>query len=329
LTFKLNYLKALSVEAAEQLAFIPSEAAHAFKQSKCATYLRYAIEKDTWHTYLNKAYFCHQRTCPVCSWLRSVKWRIRIFRGLPRLLVDYPGHFFLFLTLTVRNCHFSELRSCVKSMQVAWNRLSCLPSFPAVGYLKSLEVARPRDCFYSGHYLGRYGSKQIRVCQQELRERGIWHSKLWTDYFCEEVHPHFHVLMLVRPDYWTSGYIDHSQWVSLWRRAARLEYDPAVDIRWVKPDQLNSGVLEVSKYCLKSSDMTDRLGCLINRRLHGLKLLHSGGVFAGYFSQKALDRIDESLTLGDEYFQDGVPLVYEWNGSAYSMTQLAHLSWEL
>jgi len=325
---KLDYLKALSVEAAQQLSYIPSEDAHAFRQSKCATYLRYAIEKDTWHTYLNKAYFCKQRTCPVCSWLRSVKWRIRIFRGLPRLLLDFPAFSFLFLTLTVRNCHFSELRSCVGSMQQSWKRLADLSSFPAVGYLKSLEVARPRDCFWSGHYLGRYGSKQTRVFRQELKQRGFSLGS-WSEYFCEEVHPHFHVLMMVRPDYWTSGYLDHSQWVSLWRRAARLEYDPVVDIRWVKSDQLNSGVLEVSKYCLKSSDMTDRLGCLINRRLHGLKLLYSGGVFADYFSQKALDRVDESLTLGDEYEQDGVPLVYEWNGSAYSMTQLAHLFWKL
>ncbi len=325
---KFNYLKTLSVQAAEQLRFISSEGTHAMRQSRCAMYLRYAIDKDTWWMSLNKANFCKQRSCPVCCWLKSAKWRIRIFQGLPRLLVDYPGFPFLFLTLTVRNCHLSELRSCVRSMQESWHRLAVLPYFPAIGYLKSLEISRPRDCFYSGHYLGRFGKKLINFWQKELKRRGIWEPRLWSQYLCEDVHPHIHVLMMVRPDYWSQeNYISHPEWVSLWKRSANLDYQPVVDIR--KVQELNSGILEVSKYCLKTSDMVDRLGCLINRQLHGTKLLHSCGAFGDYFSQKVLDKVDRSLVLGNEYTQNGVPCMYEWNGEQYCLTQLGNLRWQL
>jgi hypothetical protein len=75
--------------------------------------------------------------------------------------------------------------------------------------------------------------------------------------------------------------------------------------------------------------MVDRLGCLINRQLHGTKLLHSCGAFGDYFSQKILDKVDQSLVLGNEHTQDGVPLMYEWNGEQYCLTQLGNLHWQL
>ena len=68
-----------------------------------------------------------------------------------------------------------------------------------------------------------------------------------------------------------------------------------------------------------------RVGCLINRQLHGTKLLHSCGIFNNYFSQKVLDKVDQSLLLRNEHTQDGVPCLYEWNGERYILTRLAFL----
>jgi len=320
---KLNYLKALSLQAAEELRQISTEAVHARRQSRCADYLRYAIEKDTLLMHLNKSNFCKQRTCPVCAWLRSTKLRIRFFRGLPRLLADHPAHPFILLTLTIRNCNFSELRHVVQEFEKSWNRLTGRVNFPAVGYLKSLEVTRPYDCFYAGHYLGRFGTKSIKLWQQELKQRGVWKSSLWTERFCEEAHPHVHCLMMVRPNYWTESYLDQSQWVALWKSAAQLDYQPIVDVRHVK--QLDNAIFEVSKYCLKSSDMVDRLGCLINRRLHRLSLVSVGGVFKNYISQAVLDKIDAGLRVGDEYIQEGVPCIYEWDSDRYILSRLGYV----
>jgi plasmid rolling circle replication initiator protein Rep len=321
---KFNYLKTLSLQAVEQLQHISSEEAHARRQARCADYLRYAIERDTLLMYLNQANFCGLKTCPVCSWLRSTKWRIRIFRGLPRLLSEYPEYPFIFLTLTVRNCHFSELRSVIRHLEESWHRLAGRVNFPALGYLKSLEVTRPYDCFYAGQYLGRLGRKLIKLWQRELKNRGVWQSSLWTELFCEQVHPHIHCLMMVHPSYWdSSNYLYQSEWVSLWKSAAQLDYQPVVDIRRV--EELEGAVLEVSKYCVKSSDMVDRLGCLINRSLYRLRLLSVGGVFNSYFSQASLDKIDITLSSGDEVYQNGVPCIYEWDIDRYILTRVGYI----
>ncbi len=137
-----------------------------------------------------------------------------------------------------------------------------------------------------------------------------------------------HVLMMVSPSYFeASEYINHPRWQFLWRRSARLEYSPVVDIRRV--DELTKAIFETSKYCLKSNDMVDVLGCLTVRQLHGLRLLSVGGAFNDYFSQRAIDAIAQTGELGTEQYQEGVPCWYEWNGKKYSLVRLADLHWEV
>ncbi len=325
---KLDYLKSLSVAASQSLAQIESETTHAARQFRCAEFLHYAITPGSLEMSLNRANFCKQRTCPVCCWLKSTKLRIRLFQGLPRLLSDYQDYPFLLLTLTVKNCHISQLRSQVRVMEKAWGRLSDLHCFPAVGFLKAIEVTRPRDCFYAGHFIGRIGETLIKRWIAALKDKGIWNRQLWQEFFCEECHPHIHCLMMVSPSYFEdSEYINHSRWQFLWKRSARLDYEPVVDIRRVH--QLNKGILEASKYCLKTNDMVDTLGCLTVRQLHGLKLVSIGGGFEDYFSQRAIDAIAATGELGTEQYQQGVPCWYEWNGEKYSLIRLAQLEWEL
>lgn len=325
---KLNHLKTLSTAACDSLAQIPSEITHAGRQFRCAEFLHYAIEPGILEMSLNRASFCRQRTCPVCTWLNSSKLRLRIFQGLPRLLADYPSCKFLLLTLTVKNCHFKELRAHVRVMEQGWRRLSNLPKFPAIGYLKSLELARPRDCFYHGIYIGRMGQSLIDQWLRHLRSQPNWNPLAWRSHWCEEVHPHFHALLMVPASYFTeSEYMSQVEWRSLWKRSARLDYEPVVDIRAVK--EIRNGILETSKYCLKTSDMVDVLGCLTIRQLHGLRLVSIGGAFGDYFSQAAIDAIAATGELGTEQHQQGMPCHYEWNGEKYSLTRLAHLEWEL
>lgn len=325
---KLNYLKALSLKACDSLSEIDSEIPHAVRQFRCAELLQYAIDPADFSMALNWASFCQRRTCPVCCWLKATKWRIRIFQGLPGLLRDYPNYPFLFLTLTVKNCHIAELRSNIRMMSEGWHRLINLPNFPAIGYLKSVEISRPKDCFYAGYFIGRMGETLIKRWIAALKDKGSWNPRLWREYYCEECHPHIHVLLMVSPSYFEpSEYINQPRWQFLWKRAAQLDYEPIVDIRRV--GKLNNAVLETSKYCLKSSDMVDTLGCLTVRQLHGLRLLSVGGAFNDYFSQAAMDEIAATDELENEHWQQGVPCYYEWNGEKYSLTRLAHLEWEL
>jgi len=322
---KQNYLKTLSLAACDSLSEIDSEIPHAVRQFRCAEFFHYAINPDDLSMRLNRANFCNLRSCPLCCWVKSAKWRIRIFQGLPRLLSDYSGASFLFLTLTVKNCHFAQLRSQVRSMEKAWSRLSHYQKFPALGYLKSLEISRPRDCFYGGHFVGRMGSKLALKWKKLFRTQPNYRPELWREFSCEEVHPHFHCLLMVDESYFQpENYLNNPTWCSLWGRAARLDYDPVVDIR--KIHHLEGGIFEVSKYCLKSLDMVDSIGCLTVRQLHSLRLLSIGGAFNDYFSQAAMDEIAESGDMGDEERQPGVPCNYDWDGTRYRLTRLGSIT---
>jgi plasmid rolling circle replication initiator protein Rep len=330
MSFVYPSLKESSLQICEQLSRIPSESFRAVRQKRCASFLNYAIDPDTWHMNLNWANFCHQRTCPICNYICSCKWRMRLFNGFPRLLDDYPGYGFLFLTLTQKNCHLFEMRSTIREMQKSWHRLAGRAKFPALGYFRTLEVTRPYECFYAGQYLGCLGTKLIKLWQKELISREVWDFRLWKQFPSELVHPHFHILMMVSPNYWRSGYLDHKDWVSNWRMAARLDYQPWVHIQAVKDEEIKDSVFEISKYCVKVSDMSDRLGVMLMRRLHGFKLLTVGGVFSNYFDQKTLDQIAETGEIGTEERQAGVPLVYEWNDdfSKYDLARIGFINFK-
>ena len=327
---KLNHFKAQSLQACQSLAQIESEVTHVARQFRCAEFLHYAVEPGTLSMHLNRANFCKQRTCAVCAWLRASKLRIRLFGGMPRLLADYPNAKFLLLTLTIKNCHFQELRSQLRMMQAGWNRMHRSAEFPGIGFLKSVEVTRPRDYWYYGQFVGRMGRAKAERWEQHLRKLPSWDWQQWQSHICEEVHPHYHVLMVVDESYSRSNeeeFLDQRHWCNLWRRSARLDYDPVVDVRWVR--NINGGILEASKYCLKPQSMTDVIGCFVIRQLHSIRLTDIGGIFNDYFSQRAVDAIAATGELGTEQHQQGVPCHYEWNGEKYSLTRLAHLEWEL
>lgn len=329
MALKLEYLKNQSLQAVESLREIDTEASHAFRQSRCAEFLQYAIDPEDWTERLNRANFCKQKSCAVCMYIKTSKLRIRLFHGMPRLLVDYPTAGFALLTLTVKNCHFQVLRSQVRSMESAWRRMYRGVNFPAVGFLKGLEVTRPRDYYYYGQHVGRLSGYNVNRWREHLEKLPSWDWRQWRSYPTEEVHPHFHVLIMMPRTYFVregDEFLNQREWQQMWKDAARLDYDPIVDIREVY--RLNGGVLEVSKYCLKTSDMIDVIGCLTIRQLHNLRLFSIGGVFGDYFSQRAVDAIAQTGKLGNEHWQQGAPCHYQWVDDHYSMVRLANLEWE-
>lgn len=146
---------------------------------------------------LHEARFCRCRQCPVCQWRRSMMWRARFLKVLPRIFEIYPGYRFIFLTLTVSNCDIEQLNSTISKMNAAWQRLIQSKVFPATGFVRSLEVTRASD---------------------------------------DRAHPHFHCLLMVSPRYFTGeSYLKQVEWTELWRRSLRVEYTPIVDVRAVKP----------------------------------------------------------------------------------------------
>ncbi len=204
---------------------------------------------------LQQASCCRVRHCPVCQWRRMLMWRARFFQAVPKVLEDYPTARWLFITFTVMNCPLDELRDTLGHMNKAWERMSKRKQFPAIGFVKSVEVTR---------------------------------SKIG------EAHPHFHCLLLVSSSYFGGQYIKQKEWRVLWQQALRADYLPGVDVRAVKPRQGEQGneitiaLLETLKYGVKESDLMHDAAWLteLTKQLHKTRAVSVGGVLKEYLSEE-------------------------------------------
>jgi hypothetical protein len=204
----------------------------------------------------------------MCQLRRSRQWLARFYEAAPVIQSLYPTDCFLLLTVTVRNPKPVELRQTLQAMSQGWNRLRLANCFRAVrGFIRSSELTRSKD-----------GS----------------------------VHPHYHVLLQVRPSYFSTDYVTQADWVAAWRKAMRLDYDPIVDIRRVKlskdaPEGLApsiAGAVEVLKYTTKGSDLladanwTDT----VMSQTHRQRFIAAGGCWKNVLSddpEQSLDPVDE------------------------------------
>lgn len=230
----------------------PRHQRYAQRMGDCSQFLKYLLdngEDGTQIFNLNYARFCRVRFCPACQWRKSLKWSCKFRRGLPKLLEVYPNHQFIFLTLTVRNCPMDELSATVRHMDSSFRKLVKRKLWPSLGWAKALEVT-----------LGKDGNP----------------------------HPHFHVLMMVKPSYFSgTTYINQATWTQLWKECAKLDYTPTVDVRKVKPkkgkeDQgIIAAVAETLKYSIKESDLVANPDFLIGvtDQLHGVRAVNLGGCF--------------------------------------------------
>ena len=245
----------------------------------CSQYLGFKLSPDRdeglLKLKLSSARFCRVRHCPVCQWRRSLMWKAKAYRILPRVVEHYPKHRWLFLTLTVKNCAIYELKKTLQWMNRSWQRLSQLKKFPAIGFIRSIEVTRGRD---------------------------------------GGAHPHFHCLLLVKPGYFGKNYIKQAEWVEMWRRSLRVDYDPILDVQAVKkgsqPMQL---IPELLKYCTKESDLVgDRDWFLeLTNQMHRVRATVVGGVFRDYLRLLEEDP-DDLIGKGDEDEVDEGHLYFGW-----------------
>jgi plasmid rolling circle replication initiator protein Rep len=237
---------------------------------------------------LNSAKFCRVRFCPVCQWRKSRMWTARIKKNLPKILQDHPTAKFLFLTLTVRNCPLGELRATIDDMNRAWKRMTVRKDFPAIGFVRSLEVTRADD---------------------------------------GTAHPHFHCLLMVKPAYFSRGYLSQNSWSDLWQSCMRLDYKPIVNIKAVKPKgkkdsgeittAVTSSLVETLKYSVKESDLimdSDWLDQLTGQ-MHKVRTVSLGGIFKKYMSE---DDPEDLIHDGEELeetkilIQENDPLIFDW-----------------
>ena len=240
------------------------------------------------------ARLCNTRLCPFCEWRRTRVWRARLFDGLSALYEDQPKLRGVFLTLTVKNCRLEDLGDQLEQMNRAWDRFSKRSFFPTDLWFRRTEVTVGSSPLSSGTF----------------------------------AHPHFHVLLLVRPSYFSTGYVKQSEWQKQWMDAARLNYAPVIDVRSAKQksgsgltsaESAKGAVLEAAKYAAKATDLME-LGPdiselhwqLRNRRLYAMssklrKYIKSGDIDAAEMMDndaKPLPAGTERVEVLAQWFED-------------------------
>jgi len=246
------------------------------------------------------AQFCRVRTCPVCQWRRSQMLLARFFDAFPRIRADYPTTRYVFLTLTVKNCPVDELRATVQHMSKSWDRLAKRKAFPAIGFVRSLEVTKETDTY------DKTTKKLIRKARPHY------------------AHPHFHVLLALKPSYFSRGYLSTADWAALWQNALKADYTPVCDVRIVKAKKtdesgsegeiagIKAAIVEVIKYTVKPSDMVQDGGFLLAlvEQLHKLRAVSLGGIFKEYLAEQDDEELD-----GEEIEQNEGGLRFGWRQS--------------
>ena len=262
---------------------------YATKMEQCSQVLEFARSPPTDRRRklkLTNTWFCRIRHCPVCQWRRALQWQARLYQALPRLMIDYPDARFIFLTLTVKNCPVTVLRSTLMELARAWQRLTQLRVWPALGWIRSTEITRSQ------------------------RDRSA--------------HPHFHALLMVPPTYFQADYLRQSQWAELWQQSLRVDYRPVVDVRTIKQNakksviqvnrvnisQMWAIVCEILKYSVKVSDMVrDHWWFLtLVDEVRGIRSVAVGGVLKPYLRKRKRETLiqepgeEETIDLAERLY---------------------------
>lgn len=223
------------------------------------------------------ARFCKVRNCPMCQWRRSVRNLSRFHAALPAIREAFPKHRFLFLTLTVPNPKYEDLRKTVVDMNKGFQRLIQRKEWPAVGFVKSVEVTNEENA--------KTGKKRPGYA-----------------------HPHFHILMMVPPSYFHHNYLSQSRWLELWREAMRDESITQLNVKAVnEKDDLGKAVQETLKYSLKVEDALqdpEFLFCM-TRELHKMRFLSLGGIFKDMLKDMKEVMTDDEMIDREETADDG------------------------
>lgn len=263
---------------------------YAERIARCAQLLEFVlITNDDGETLLRlrSAQFCRVRHCPVCQWRRSMMWKARFFQAMPEIEADHPTARFIFLTLTVRNCQLTELRNTLSWMNKSWERLSQRKQFPAIGWVKSVEVTSPWNVYYDSAFQGRMTGREFSRWRERKRN---YDSSLLQLGSTGEAHPHFHSLLMVPSSYFGQGYLSQQKWADLWQKSLRSDYTPLVDVRAIKPQKggdMASAVKETLKYSVKPEDLVADPSWLqeLTSQLHRTRAIAVGGVLRRYLTE--------------------------------------------
>ena len=270
------------------------------KIKQCGNYLEFIfkehqITKDTKKKLAN-ANFCKNRFCPVCSWRRTRNITGQLKEAFTAIQ-EKEKIATLFLTLTVNNPDVKDLKDTIAKMNKAFKRMSETKRFKnaILGYFKSIEIL---------------GDKTPNG----------------------QAHPHFHILLVVKENYFKkSDYINQKEFLQMWRDATRNQNITQVDVRRIKSknenfSDIDSAIAETVKYAVKHSDLCKRTNedfYYLYTQTKNLRFISAGGILKDHLN---LIKIDEDLINlkkeNEALWIEICRLIYTWQNGDYQLKEI-------
>jgi hypothetical protein len=111
------------------------------------------------------------------------------------------------------------------------------------------------------------------------------------------------------------NYIKQSDWIQIWKKSLRIDYEPIVDVRAIKKGS-NPEVLipELLKYCTKESDLVaDKEWFLeFTRQMHNSRNISTGGLLKKYLKELEQEPEDLIGDSDDEKIEGYAHIMFEW-----------------
>ncbi|MXI85008.1 protein rep [Lactobacillus paracasei] len=268
---------------------------------ECGEVLRFASSGSELRLF--QAWFCHSRLCPMCNWRRARKQSYQLSLIINEALEQNPSGIFLFLTLTEKNATASTLKTELQNMNASFYRLLQYQktSKNLLGYVRSTEIT--------------FNAKN------------------------QTYHQHAHVLLFMKSTYFrdSQNYIKQAEWSQFWMRARKLNYEPIVNVKRVRPKvrrrdtSLAASAREVAKYQVKSTDYLTgnesrdlKVVSTLETTLNHTRQLSFGGVLKDIRQQLKLDDLDNDdspqnlikLGINPATGQKVTEVDYVWNSAA-------------
>ena len=241
----------------------------------CGSFLEFHSDITGEVKKLVKANNCENRFCPICAYKKARKEALKLSVLIRSLEKDYK---FLFLTLTASNVTSDNLEEEIKLYNESFKRLTKLKLFMSavVGYVRKLEVTYNHDL--------------------------------------KTYHPHFHVLLAVKNNYFGRNYIKRDTWLEMWQKAKRDYSITQVDVRKL---ELEKGVAEIAKYSSKDSDylISQEVFDVMYKALKGRQIITYNGVFKESVKEFKKGNLDNYIeTDMTEYIYR---ILYQWGQGDY------------
>ena len=237
------------------------------KLEPCATYLAFSALESGQQKIIN-ANFCRQRLCAVCAWRRQLKFVATTYPALE--LLRAAGHKFVFVSLTVRNVKGEELSRTITQLSKGYTRMMKTSLFSGVaGYVRSIEVTTNGQTY----------------------------------------HPHIHAIVIMPPEYSPihEDYIPWQELIKAWRKAARLDTDPDIDIRFLRPTRAGQRTyIETIKYSLKPAPLKPAELEDVYYALKGRHLISFGGILANLRKAMSDDVLTDQAESTDKWIAQTV-----------------------